>query len=248
MAQQNDRILGIIGGAGVGAAAQLYIDVAARFRAATTRLPQIALWNIPLSDDLERSFLGGGADASAAAAAEALVAQAVDRLVDAGATVIAMPCNSLQRVAARESERAGLPFVDMIGATVEAVRALEYREAVLLATSTTYAAGHYDGHGVEMAPPPPDQLAELAALISRLGTGRPPTTRELLDLIERVRRPGACVVLGCTDICGLIDPDTAAAAAVVESLACLADVAAEALGARAGREPRLTPERESSVP
>ena len=64
MAQQNDRILGIIGGAGVGAAAQLYIDVAARFRAATTRLPQIALWNVPLSDDLERSFLGGGADAA----------------------------------------------------------------------------------------------------------------------------------------------------------------------------------------
>jgi len=232
MAQQNDRILGIIGGAGVGAAAQLYIDVAARFRAATTRLPQIALWNVPLSDDLERAFLGSGADAAAAAAAEALVAKAVDRLVDAGATVIAMPCNALQGVAARQTERAGLPFVDMIEATVEAVRALGHGEAVLLATSTTYAAGHYDGHGVEMTPPPPEQLAELAALIGRLGTGRPPTAQELLELIERVRRPGACVVLGCTDICGLIDPDTAAAAGVVESLACLADAATGALGAQ----------------
>ena len=233
MAQQNDRILGIIGGAGVGAAAQLYVDVAARVRAATTQLPQIALWNVPLSDELERSFLGGGADPAAAAAAEALVAQAVDRLADAGATVIVMPCNSLQRVAARESERAGLPFVDMIDATVETVRALGYREAVLLATATTYAAGHYDGHGVEMMPPAPDQLAELAALIGRLVAGPPPTAQELLELIERVRRPGACVVLGCTDICGLIDPDTAAAAGVVESLACLADAATEALGAQA---------------
>ena len=144
-----------------------------------------------------------------------------------------MPCNSLQRVAARESERAGLPFVDMIDATVEAVRTLGYREAVLLATATTYAAGHYDGHGVEMTPPAPDQRAELAALIGRLGTGPPPTAPELLELIERARRPGACVVLGCTDICGLIDPDTASAAAVVESLACLADAATEALGAHA---------------
>jgi len=233
MPQQNDRILGIIGGAGVGAAAQLYIDVAARFRAATTRLPQIALWNVPLSDDLERSFLGSGADAEATAAAEVLVAQAVDHLVDAGATVIAMPCNALQGVAARESERAGLPFVDMIDATVEAVRALGHREAVLLATSTTYAAGHYDGHGVEMTPPPPDRLAELAELIGRLGTSRPPTAHELLELIEHVSRPGAGVVLGCTDICGLIDPGTASAAGVVESLACLADAAAEALGAPA---------------
>jgi aspartate racemase len=233
MAQKTDQTLGIIGGAGVGAAAQLYVDVAARFRSASARLPQIALWNVPLSDELERSFLGGGADTSAVAAAEALVARAVDRLADAGATVIAMPCNSLQRVAARESERAGLPFVDMIDATVEAVRALGYREAVLLATATTYAAGHYDGRGVEMTPPTPDQRAELAALIGRLATGPPPTAPELLELIERVRRPGACVVIGCTDICGLIDADTASAAAVVESLACLAGAATEALGAPA---------------
>jgi len=233
MALHNDRTLGIIGGAGVGAAAQLYIDVSARFRAATTTLPQIALWNLPFSDDLERSFLGGGADASAAAAAEALVAQAVDRLADAGATVIAMPCNALQRVAARESERAGLPFVDMIAATVEAVHALGYREAVLLATATTYAAGHYDGHGVEMTTPAPDQRAELAALIGRLVEGPAPSGQELLELIERVRRPDACVVLGCTDICGLIDPGTAAGGAIVESLACLAEAATEALGAHA---------------
>ena len=233
MAAHNEPTLGIIGGAGVGAAAQLYIDVSARFRAATTRLPQIALWNLPMSDDLERSFLGGGSDASAAAAAQALVAQAVDRLADAGATVIAMPCNSLQRVAARESERAGLPFVDMIEATVAAGQTLGYREAVLLATATTYAAGHYDGHGVEMTEPAPDQLAELNVLLGRLIAGPPPTAPELLDLVERVRRPGACVVLGCTDICGLINSDTAAAAAVVESLACLADAATEALAAHA---------------
>ncbi len=233
MAHDNDRTLGIIGGAGVGAAAQLYIDVSARFRAATTRLPQIALWNLPMSDDLERSFLGGGADASAAAAAQALVAQAVDRLADAGATVIAMPCNSLQRVAARESERADLPFVDMIVATVAAAQALGYGEAVLLATATTYRAGDYDGHGIEMTQPSPDHRAELAGLIGRLIAGPRPSAEELLDLIERVRRPDACIVLGCTDMCGLIDPDTARAAAVIESLACLADAATEALGARA---------------
>ena len=57
---EHDRTLGIIGGAGVGAAAQLYIDVCARFRAATAALPQIAIWNLPLSDELERSFLGAG--------------------------------------------------------------------------------------------------------------------------------------------------------------------------------------------
>jgi aspartate racemase len=233
MTQDNDRTLGIIGGAGVGAAAQLYVDVSARFRAATGALPQIALWNLPLSDELERSFLGGGADAAASAAAGGLVAAAVRRLAGAGATLVAMPCNALQRVAARESELARLPFVDMIAATVEAVQALGYREAVLLATATTYAAGHYDGHGVEMIQPAPDQRAELAALIARLAHGPAPTAGELIDLIERVRVPGACGVLGCTDICGLIERDTAAAANVVESLACLAERCVDVLEAHA---------------
>ncbi|HZL55285.1 MAG TPA: aspartate/glutamate racemase family protein [Solirubrobacteraceae bacterium] len=231
---ENDRTLGIIGGAGVGAAAELYIDVCARFRAATATLPQIAIWNLPLSDELERSFLGSGADPAAVAQAEALVAESVDRLAAAGATVIAMPCNALARVGARESERAGLPFVDMIAATVEAVAALGHDEATLLATATTYAAGNYDGHGVEMIEPAPQQRAELAGLIARLGEGPQPTGAELLGLIERVRRPGTAVVIGCTDICGLIDPGAAGAGGpVVDSLACLAERCAQALGAPA---------------
>lgn len=225
------RTLGIIGGAGVAAAAQLYIDVSARHRAVTAALPQIAIWNLPLSDELERSFLGAGADPAAVAAAEALVARGAERLADAGATVIAMPCNALQRVAARESARVGLPFVDMVAATIEAVRALGHRDAVLLATSTTYAFGHYDGHGVEMIEPPAAEREELARLIARLGEGPPPTGGELLELIERVRRPGGAVVIGCTDICGLIDPS--AAGGVVESLGCLADACVQALGAGA---------------
>lgn len=229
-----DSTLGIIGGAGVGAAAELYIDVCARFRTATAALPQIAIWNLPLSDDLERSFLGAGADPAAIAQAEALVAEGVGRLAAAGSTVLAMPCNALQRVAARESERAGLPFVDMIAATVQAVTALGYGEAVLLATSTTYAAGHYDGRGVEMIVPSDADRAELAALISRLAGGPAPTGAELLELIERVRRPNAAVVIGCTDICGLLDPAaTAAAGPLVESLGCLAERCSEALGAPA---------------
>ncbi len=231
MADAGDRTLGIIGGAGVAAAAQLYVDVSARFRAATAALPQIAIWNLPLSDELERSFLGAGADPAAVTAAEALVAQGAERLADAGATVIAMPCNALQRVAAREAERVGLPFVDMIAGTVAAAQALGYREAVLLATSTTYAFGHYGGYGVEMIQPSAEQRAELASLIARLGEGQPPTGAELLDLIERVRRPDAAVVIGCTDICGLIEPS--ATAGVLESLACLTEACVQALGAPA---------------
>lgn len=223
---ESAKTLGIIGGAGVGAAAQLYIDVSARYRAANAALPQIALWNLPLSDELEHSFLGA-ADATAIEAAESLVGQGVRRLAGAGAGVVAMPCNALQRVAATQTEQAGLPFVDMIAATIEAVRALGHEQAVLLAMPTTYAAGHYDGYGVEMIAPGAAERAEVPVLVARTVEGPPPSGAELLDLIERVRRTDAAVVIGCTDICGLIDPGDAPD--VVESLACLAGACVQAL-------------------
>jgi aspartate/glutamate racemase len=141
-----------------------------------------------------------------------------------------MPCNSLQRTAAGESERRGVPFVDMIAATLDAVRALGRRTAVLLATEATYAGGFYESPDVQMVAPSTAVREELAPLIVR-GVEGQLSAAELRDLIERARRPEACVVLGCTDICGLLDSEAAAEAEVVESLACLVGKCADRLGA-----------------
>ncbi|HEY7967983.1 MAG TPA: aspartate/glutamate racemase family protein [Solirubrobacteraceae bacterium] len=213
---RTDTTLGIIGGAGVGAAARLYADVSFASRARTGALPRILLWNIPFDDDIERGFTRSTPDPAAMAAAQALVAEAVDRLADGGASVIAMPCNSLQRVAARETARAGVPFIDMIASTADSARAQGSSAAVLLATDATLAAGFYDGYGIEMLAPPPPLQAELKAIIGAAvaGAGEP---HQLASLVERARLPQTPVVLGCTDICGMIDSEPA----VVESLGCL---------------------------
>jgi aspartate racemase len=222
--------LGIIGGAGVGAAARLYIDVAAGFRAAHGRLPRILLWNAPFSDALEHAFTGGAPDGAEARDAERLVAEAVARLSEAGATVVAMPCNSLQRAAAGSAAKCGVPFVDMIGATIDAVRAGGDNAAVLLATEATRSAGIYEGHGVEIITPPPHIGEELSKLIGAVVGGASDGGRGLRSLIERACRPGAAVVIGCTDICGLLGEDDASGAgAVVDSLACLTSACVESL-------------------
>lgn len=109
-------ILGVIGGAGVGAAARLYELVCARMRAQTGALPRLCLWNLPLDDALERSITQGVADAGI----DRVLAEAFDRLHAAGAGVIAMPCNSLQVAAAGEAARRGAPFIDMIEVTARA--------------------------------------------------------------------------------------------------------------------------------
>jgi aspartate racemase len=221
--------LGIIGGAGVGASARLYTDVAARYRVIRGHLPRIVLWNAPFSDALEHAFVGGEPDGEEAAAAELLVAQAVERLLDAGATVIAMPCNSLQRAAAREAARRGAPFIDMIAATLDGVSGSGHGSAVLLSTEATRAARIYEGRGVEILTPPAQLREELAALIGRVVEGSTPGGAELQSLVARATRPSAGVVIGCTDICGLLDSGRGSAAGVVDSLACLATSCVEVL-------------------
>jgi aspartate racemase len=217
--------LGIIGGAGVGAAARFYEDVCARVHAATGGLPRLALWNLPLDDALEHAFTAAEPPPDAIATAERLVAEAFERLLAAGATVVAMPCNGLQPVAAREAERRGVPFVDMVAATVEAARSAGAHAAVLISTDATLAGGVYEDRGVEIKPPPAALREEAAALISRALAGPPPSAAEMEGLFARARQPEACVVVGCTDICGL----AAADADVIESLACLAKRCAELL-------------------
>jgi aspartate racemase len=221
--------LGIIGGAGVGAAARLYEDVCARVRAASGRLPRVALWNVPLSDALEHAFTAAEPDPQARAAAEELVAEAFERLLAAGASVVAMPCNGLQPVAARQAERRGVPFVDMVAATIDEARAAGARAAVLIATEATLAGGVYEDRGVEIIAPPAVLRDETAALISRALAGPAPSAAEMEALFTRARQPQACVVVGCTDICGLVAAERAAGLDVIESLRCLAQRCAETL-------------------
>jgi aspartate racemase len=231
-APDDGATLGIIGGAGVGAAARLYAEVAGRFRAAHGRLPQIVLWNAPFSDALEHAFVGGEPDGEEARIAQELVGAGVERLLDAGATVVAMPCNALQRIAAREAASRGAAFIDMIAATLEAVRATGERSAVLLSTEATRAAGIYEGQGVEILFPPAALRAELAAVIARAVEGPMPSAAQLRAVVAQARRPPVPVVLGCTDICGLLDGEDPIDGEVVDSLSCLAERCAEALSVR----------------
>jgi aspartate/glutamate racemase len=100
---------------------------------------------------------------------------------------------------------------------------------VLIATEATLAAGLYDGHGIELLTPSDAVRTLTGELIARAVHGDPPRPDEMTDLLARARQPGAAIVLGCTDICGLLGPGDAARAGAVESLACLAERCAQAL-------------------
>ena len=144
-----------------------------------------------------------------------MLAEAFDRLLAAGAGVIAMPCNTLQVAAAREAARRGVPFVDMIEATARAAG----EHAVLIATEGTIAGGYYEGRGVELETPPAELQREVGELIGRAVHGTAARTRARCASSWRARGGRAPrSSSGCTDICGLLDRADAAELDVVESL------------------------------
>ena len=55
---------------------------------------------MPFGDELDQAFVAGEPDAATASRARALLEEAVERLIGAGAGVIAMPCNALAAAAA----------------------------------------------------------------------------------------------------------------------------------------------------
>jgi len=180
---EGEPVLWIIGGAGVGAAARLYVEVSALVRAATGALQRIAIWNLPLDDAIEHAFTAASPDASMLALVDELIGEAFDRLARAGATVVAMPCNSLQRAAAAEAARRAVPFIDMIAATADAARRLGAGSAVLIATDATRAAGVYEGYGLEIVAPPAELHRDTLALIAAAVEGPTPDGALLEHLV-----------------------------------------------------------------
>ncbi len=161
--------------------------------------------------------------------AEAVRASA-DLVARAGATCIAIPCNTAH---ARLSEiQAGIevPILDMIALGVEALVAAHGtgRRVGLLATIGTLSEQVYQGRAGErvaewVLPEPPDQQrvadAILAVKLNRVAEAPP----IVLPVVERLRGRGAeVVIVGCTELSLCCDRLEAAGVPLVDPLRALA--------------------------
>lgn len=133
------------------------------------------------------------------------------RLRDMGAGVLAMPCNTAHAHAAA-IRAAGLPFIDMIAATVEAAGATGARRIGVLATPggealyrEALAAARLEPVTLEGA----DRAAFMPAVLAfKAGdTGDGPRA-EMRRLAAALVAQGAEVVIGgCTEVPLLLEPD-----------------------------------------
>lgn len=150
-------------------------------------------------------------------AAAELLANAAHGLACAGAGAVMIATNTMHKVADAVRHAAGVPLLHIGDATGAAVRAAGLRRVGLLGTRFTmeqpFLRDHLlEHHGVELlVPDEADRDLVHRVIFDELCQGivSDASREAYLGVIDRLAARGAQgVVLGCTEICLLIDPAT----------------------------------------
>lgn len=148
-------------------------------------------------------------------AGELLASEAV-RLERAGADLIALTTNTMHKCAAQVTAVIRVPFLHIVDPLIDALRADGRNRPLLLATRFTmedrFFVERLEAASLKpMVPPAEDRVALHAIIFEELCKGI--VTEPSRQLAERLVADGAAVgadsvILGCTEICMLIQPGT----------------------------------------
>lgn len=150
--------------------------------------------------------------------AEKRLADCARGLEAAGAECILICTNTMHLVADGVAARLSIPLLNIIDETASAIKGAGYSRPLLLATRYTMEHGFYAERmrrqGLEpMIPDAEDRTLVHDVIFEELcaGTVKDASRQAYLAIIDKAKRAGAdCVILGCTEICLLLDPDTLA--------------------------------------
>lgn len=194
-------MLGILAGMGPLAGADFFRKFVEQTTAEIDQdhIPTVML-SLPQIPDRNEALYGGGADPFPA------LLDGVNRLVRAGATCIAMPCNSAHHWHARLAAEIDVPFLHIADAVVEGLRrggTLDGRIG-LLGADVTLRTGIYQDRLVRagyLPVVPPDSTHAMRA-IRLIKAGKLEGARQLLKIEEASLLAAGCghVILACTEI------------------------------------------------
>lgn len=128
------------------------------------------------------------------------------RLVDFGATLLAVPCNTAHFFYDALRAAVSVPILNIIEETVLALSRMNVRQVGILATEGTVSSGAYhkvcSAHGLTAVAPAPEDQRRLNDLIYRsIKSGIRPRAEELERIAAPLRRAGCeRLILGCTEL------------------------------------------------
>ena len=145
---------------------------------------------------------------------ELLVVQA-KKLKDAGAELLVICANTMHIVADRVEHESGLEVIHIVKSTLSEINQLDLKHVALLGTMYTMESPMYPTifktHHVEVLLPSKRDMAMIHRTIYQeliLGQFKESSRNRFLEVIEQLRLQGAeGVVLGCTEIPLLIQPE-----------------------------------------
>lgn len=237
-------VVGILGGMGPRATADFMAKLVARTAVDTEsdHLP-IAVWSNPEIPDRTLALLGRGPSPVPA------LADGVRRLIGLGATTIAIPCNTAHAYLDELRARTSAEFLDMIEATVTAVRTEhpDARNVGILSTFGTRRAGLYAAAcrrsglvPVELPEADQQRLVDPAIRAVKVGSNLPDAARRIREAAGVLVGLGAtAVIAGCTEI-PLVTYEASEIVPIVDATDCLAGAVISRLRAHAPSGPVAT--------
>jgi aspartate racemase len=235
-------IVGILGGMGPAATADLYAKIIAATPAERDQDHlHVVIWADPTVPDRSTALLHGGVDPTP------WLRRGAEKLVAMGASFIAVPCNTAHAFLPRIAADIPVPFLHMMEETATAIEVAHptIERVGLLATSGTVAAGRYQEwfarHHIEVAVPDEEtQERYVMRAIHCVKSGQ--TGRDVTELVGEAARylvnHGAeAVITGCTEL-PLIFKNGDAAVPVIDPTAVLAEAVvrhARSLAEESGR-------------
>lgn len=204
MSTQEKKTIGILGGMGPLATADLFQKIVLLTKADTDR-EHIRVYidsnaNIP---DRTAAILSGGEDPVPE------MASALRHLEACGADCIIMPCNTAHYFLPRLQAMTEIPFLSILTAAAEACKAQFPGKTVgILATRGTLAANLYQEALVQagvpyLVPDAPTQDALMRVIYDGVKAGKGPDSyrADFLTVLEQMSAGGAEVfLLGCTEL------------------------------------------------
>lgn len=211
---------------GPAATADFYMKLVSRVRANVDQEhPKVIIWSDPTVPDRSRAITGGGPDPTP------WLLRGAEHLFNAGATVLAMPCNTAHAFRAAIVDHVDIPVMDMISEVVERV-SVTVRDAAavgVLATSGTITARLYQhafaGAGIDVVIPDEPTQVDVDGVIRAVKSGR--REQVLSQALARAAktlgaRGARIIVAGCSEI-PLALGATACPVPLIDSTLVLAD-------------------------
>lgn len=201
MVRKPEKTLGIMGGMGPAATAE-FLRILARDAPALCdqEHPRVLMISEPAIPDRTQAILGLGDDPTR------MLRYGLERLIDWGAEVLAVPCNTAHHFIDRFRSELPVPLIHIIEETVEAARAESPEGAWLLSTSGTRKSGIYPAcarrFGYTFFHPSDEQQERIQASLIQVKAGDLPGAGATLRAVveDLWREKDALIVTACTEL------------------------------------------------